>query len=130
MPTQTRKGRMAFIEGNAEVQPLSLPWLVLCPPLPSPPSQAKGSRSDGGRWSETFTFVHHEFTHHPFSLPKKHFLTLAVKFISLGVERGIIYSSDPDAREPLTPTRGLGGEWRHWQKAHSGDVPEEARNSG
>lgn len=74
--------------------------------------------------------MRHEFTHHPFSLPKKHFLTLAVNFISLGVERGVIYSSDPDAREPLTPTRGFGGEGRHWQKAHSGDVPEEARNSG
>lgn len=66
----------------------------------------------------------------PFSLFKKHFLTLAVTFISLGVERGVIYSSDPDAREPLTPTRGLGGEGRCWQKAHSGDVLEEARNSG
>lgn len=49
---------------------------------------------------------------------------MAVMFISLG--EGVIYSSDPDAREPCTPTGGSGREKRRRQKAHGGG-PEEAR---
>lgn len=49
-------------------------------------------------------------------------------FISLG--EGVIYSSDPDAREPCTATGGSGGVRRRRQKAHSGGGPEEARNCG
>jgi hypothetical protein len=47
---------------------------------------------------------------------------LEVIFISLGKED--IYSSDPGAPHP---TRGLGGERRLWQKAHSGNGLKEAR---